>query len=211
MNIRLLLICICVYTGSVYAGDPGQPKYLGIEHGLSNNAVTCIYQDHNGFMWFGTYDGLNRYDGYSFKIFRNVIGDSASLNDNHIYTIEADAGHRLWIGGAKGISIYNPARSDFSSPLYRAWNTHIVQPIKEGVGVVKSINQGSFILAGTQNIGLVVFEKNNAPGIQIPLYDFKGREVTYNVTAVQPDPSQKIAWVFVRQAGFVYTIWQQKH
>ncbi len=51
-------------------------KYLGIDQGLSNNVVITIYQDYKGFMWFGTYDGLNRYDGYGFKIFRNVIGET---------------------------------------------------------------------------------------------------------------------------------------
>src|ERR1044072_2291177 len=74
----------------IYGQENISAKYLGIENGLSNNVVTAIFQDHNGFMWFGTYDGLNRYDGYSFKVFRNIIGDSNSLRDNHIYAIEED-------------------------------------------------------------------------------------------------------------------------
>ncbi|GAB3420902.1 two-component regulator propeller domain-containing protein [Niabella aquatica] len=54
-------------------GVPGaqeiyKPKYLGSSQGLSNNSVRAIFQDSRGFMWFGTYDGLNRYDGYEFKI-----------------------------------------------------------------------------------------------------------------------------------------------
>ena len=59
-------------------------KYLGIDQGLSNNGVISIFQDHNGFMWFGTFDGLNRYDGYSFKVFRNVLSDTTSLKSNYI-------------------------------------------------------------------------------------------------------------------------------
>jgi hypothetical protein len=52
--------------------------YLGINQGLSNNSVISIYQDHKGFMWFGTFDGLNRYGGYGFKIFRNRTNDLLS-------------------------------------------------------------------------------------------------------------------------------------
>lgn len=57
-------------------------QYLGIEHGLSNNAVTSIFQDSHGFMWFGTFDGLNRYNGNKFKIFRNQLNNSTSLSRN---------------------------------------------------------------------------------------------------------------------------------
>ncbi|HUP11270.1 MAG TPA: two-component regulator propeller domain-containing protein, partial [Niastella sp.] len=68
------------YTGAVIT-------HLGIQQGLSNNSVQCIYQDHNGLMWFGTYDGLNSYDGYGFRVFRNKINDTGSIPHNYIYTI----------------------------------------------------------------------------------------------------------------------------
>ena len=68
-----------------FAGYPVS-TYLGIDQGLSNNSVRCIYQDHNGFMWFGTYDGLNRYDGYEFKVFSNnfkIMVSSKQLDQCH--------------------------------------------------------------------------------------------------------------------------------
>src|SRR5689334_10536260 len=185
MRMRILFYAFLLFYTIANAGDPNPVKYLGIEHGLSNNAVTCIYQDHNGFMWFGTYDGLNRYDGYSFKVFRNVIGDSNSLNDNHIYNIDGDADHNIWIGGVKGISIYHPARSDFSTPRFIAWRTGIRQKTKEGVSVIKSMSNGMFILAGTQDHGLLVFEKDQSSGIQVPFNSFKGHEASYNVSAIE--------------------------
>src|SRR3569832_81260 len=92
----IVLLLLAITPSVAFEGTP--VTYLGIELGLSNNAVTSIYQDHDGFMWFGTYDGLNRYDGYGFKVFRNVIGDYSSLSDNHVYTITGDANHKLWIG-----------------------------------------------------------------------------------------------------------------
>src|SRR3954465_4027393 len=103
----LLFTCYC---HTPLAGQTSI-KWLGIEQGLSNNAVISICQDHNGFLWFGTYDGLNRYDGYGFKIFHNSIGDSTSLAINNIYTIEEDNNHHIWVGGQKGLSVYNPVKS----------------------------------------------------------------------------------------------------
>ena len=74
-TVVLLFIFINIYSQeNVYA------KYPGIENELLNNVVTSIFQDHNGFMWFGTYDGLKRYNGYEFRVFRNVIGDSNLVN-----------------------------------------------------------------------------------------------------------------------------------
>lgn len=70
-------------------------------------------------MWFCTYDGLNRYDGYIFKVFRNVIGHNTSLGDNHVSAIESNANHNLWIGCEKGLYIYNPINSKFLRPVVR--------------------------------------------------------------------------------------------
>ena len=125
MHLRCLLICFLASVKIIYANDNFPVEYIGIERGLSNNDVTCIFQDHHGFMWFGTYDGLNRYDGYSFKVFHNIIGDSNSLQDNHIYTIEEDGNYNLWVGCVKGVSIYNLAYSRFSVPDFIPWNSSV--------------------------------------------------------------------------------------
>src|SRR5687768_2953602 len=77
--------------------------YLGIEKCLSNNTVNTIFKDKYGFMWFGTDDGLNRYDGYGFKVFRNQINDSASLVNNIINNIIEDKQGHLFIGTRKGL------------------------------------------------------------------------------------------------------------
>ncbi|MFT3827491.1 MAG: two-component regulator propeller domain-containing protein [Chitinophagaceae bacterium] len=182
-------------------------KYLGIEQGLSNNAVTCIYQDYRGFMWFGTYDGLNRYDGYTFKIFRNILGDNTSINSNNIYAIEGDTRHNIWVGVQNGLSIFNPATSAFSSPRY----TDIygsAQDIQDEVHVVKSIGNGH-MLVGTRQNGLLIFESNTSKGTQIALTGANTGH--YNVTAIEFDQQRQSAWVFVRQYGlFLYDIKNRK-
>jgi ligand-binding sensor domain-containing protein len=70
--------------------------------GLSQSSVNCMIRDHEGFMWFGTQDGLNRYDGKNFRVFQNQPGDAASLSNNYIVSICEDEEGFLWIGTMTG-------------------------------------------------------------------------------------------------------------
>jgi ligand-binding sensor domain-containing protein len=71
---------------------------LSVEDGLSQNSISAIEQGGRGFMWFGTYDGLNRYDGYQFKHFSHDPNDNQSLSNNIVRVIYTDSDNRLWIG-----------------------------------------------------------------------------------------------------------------
>src|SRR6195952_2013732 len=76
--------------------------HLGTADGLSELNPSCILQDTRGFIWIGTADGLNRYDGYKFKIFRNDVKDTTSLGGNFIQDIAEDKDGNIWaatIGG----------------------------------------------------------------------------------------------------------------
>ena len=73
-------------------------EHITDEQGLSQNHVYCILQDSRGFMWFGTQDGLNRYDGYDFEVFRKDPNDSYSLSGNFVLAIIEDRWGVLWIG-----------------------------------------------------------------------------------------------------------------
>src|SRR5882724_9609104 len=75
---------------------------LGTAQGLSHSNATCILQDNQGFMWFGTQDGLNRYDGYSFSIYRNDPKEPMSLSDGHIKSIFKDPEGTMWIATSEG-------------------------------------------------------------------------------------------------------------
>lgn len=89
-------------------------KHFKVENGLSNNIVFCSLQDKKGFMWFGTRDGLNRFDGYSFKIFRHDPNNKKSLGSNYISSIYEDFNGKLWIGTTKGLYQYNEKTEDFT-------------------------------------------------------------------------------------------------
>ncbi len=90
-------------------------EHLGNREGLSNSNVICMLQGSRGFMWFGTRDGLNKYDGYSFTIYRNIQGDKNSLSNNQISDIVEDSDGMLWIGTwGGGLSTYNRQNEKFT-------------------------------------------------------------------------------------------------
>jgi signal transduction histidine kinase/ligand-binding sensor domain-containing protein/DNA-binding response OmpR family regulator len=191
-----LLSLLCTCNSYILFAKDIPVRYLGIEQGLSNNAVISLCQDHNGFLWVGTYDGLNRYDGYGFKIFHNIIGDSTSLAINNIYTIEEDSNRHIWVGGQKGLSVYHPARSGFFSVRYRSLPGRL-ELLQDNVHLVKAINAGC-ILVGTQHNGLLAFENSTKTGIQVPLSN--NRNGSYDVTAIEYGADKNI-WVFVQRNG----------
>ncbi len=86
---------------------------LGPSAGLSNPYITDIFQDKTGYMWFATKDGLNRYDGYHFEVYRNIFRDSSSLSANLVTSIAEDAYGNLWIGTHHGLNKLNRITNTF--------------------------------------------------------------------------------------------------
>lgn len=82
-------------------------KSLTVQDGLSCSNVNAIVQDGEGFIWIGTFDGLNRYDGYEFTVYRNLKGDPSSISANAIQDLFVDAQKRLWIGTQSGLDLYD--------------------------------------------------------------------------------------------------------
>ncbi|MDX2304368.1 MAG: two-component regulator propeller domain-containing protein [Microscillaceae bacterium] len=97
-----------------------QPKTLEFERltlrdGLSQSHVYCILQDKQGFMWFGTQDGLNRFDGYDFKIYKKDLQSQNTLSNNQINSLATDLQQYLWIGTDNGLSRYDYRQDSFMS------------------------------------------------------------------------------------------------
>ncbi len=90
-------------------------RRLSLEEGLSQVMVNCIMQDRKGFMWFGTKDGLNRYDGYEFRIYRPDPAEN-SISDNHIQALHQDRRGLIWIGTMHGgLDVFDPATGSFTN------------------------------------------------------------------------------------------------
>jgi len=88
-------------------------KNITTVNGLSQSSVIAIHQDLQGQMWFGTRDGLNRYDGSTISVFRNNPKDSLSICNNDILSIEGDKSGNLWVGTYNGLNCYNPVSNVF--------------------------------------------------------------------------------------------------
>ncbi|MDJ0840540.1 MAG: two-component regulator propeller domain-containing protein [Acidobacteriota bacterium] len=98
----LRYLCLALCAGLQAQVSAPRWQRLTTESGLSQNHVTCILQDRRGFMWFGTFDGLNRFDGYEFKKFRYDPLNPHSLSDSSVQTLYEDRAGALWIGTFEG-------------------------------------------------------------------------------------------------------------
>ncbi len=90
-----------------------QFKHLTIDDGLSNSWIRCIIQDKYGFLWFGTDDGLNCYDGNNFHVYKNSLRDKYSIANNYIMSMFEDSKGNLWIGTRQGLNIYDRKNDRF--------------------------------------------------------------------------------------------------
>jgi signal transduction histidine kinase/ligand-binding sensor domain-containing protein/DNA-binding response OmpR family regulator len=104
----LFSVLICAQTEKI------QFEHYSVENGLSATTVLCILQDSRGFLWIGTYDGLNRYDGYSFTTFKHNPDDSTSLSGNKIRAIYEDSAGFIWVGTwSSGLNKYDREKEKF--------------------------------------------------------------------------------------------------
>ena len=98
----MLHINIAGQSNSIISSDLKFVK-IGVEEGLSQSTVLSILQDKRGYLWFGTGNGLNRYDGYEFVVYNNLTDVTTSISDNEITSLFEDENGNLWIGTSKGI------------------------------------------------------------------------------------------------------------
>ncbi len=118
---RILIYFIAILVTSIHCSaqqDVIDFKNLTTNMGLSHGDVLCICQDHSGYIWIGTADGLNRYDGIEFTVYKFNKKDSTSLSNSYINYIYEDKQNNLWIGTAGGLCRFNRNKGNFERINY---------------------------------------------------------------------------------------------
>ncbi|RLC11088.1 MAG: hypothetical protein DRI57_19415 [Deltaproteobacteria bacterium] len=117
----ILLVIVLTISASATADDIRFGR-ITIEQGLSQNSVSCILQDTRGFMWFGTMEGLNKYDGYSFTHYLHTPENPTGISDSQINAICEDRSEVLWIGTSGGLNRLNRKSERFVHYRYDSQN-----------------------------------------------------------------------------------------
>jgi ligand-binding sensor domain-containing protein/signal transduction histidine kinase/DNA-binding response OmpR family regulator len=105
---------MCGIAMAVHAQTPNYNIYsISVENGLPTNDIQFVYQDSYGFLWVASYEGVFRWDGYTFKKYRHSEKDSSSIDHNIVYTIFEDSKQRLWFGTIEGLNLYDRSMDGF--------------------------------------------------------------------------------------------------
>ncbi|MBB3053780.1 hybrid sensor histidine kinase/response regulator transcription factor [Mucilaginibacter gotjawali] len=116
---------------------------LNISNGLSHNQVNCIFKDSQGFMWFGTASGLNRYDGYTFKVFKHDDNDKNSINNDFINDIFEGPDSKLWVSTRGGWCYYDPETGQFNADVPAMFRS-LKLPVYPAVSKIVANGKGDF-------------------------------------------------------------------
>jgi DNA-binding NtrC family response regulator/ligand-binding sensor domain-containing protein len=182
--IHLMLSFILFYTliiSDVYSSVYKLEKTLlfdqiNVEDGLSQGTIFCIFQDSRGFLWFGTQYGLNRFDGYSYKIYLNNPSDSLSISDNFILSIAEDKQGNLWIGTENGLNKYDYKKDIFVRYFDDSTNMVIFSSV--------IVDKNGAVWAGTFTNGLyrLTVDEDEIKNITITNYRF-GPNDSYSLSS----------------------------
>ena len=144
------LIIIFTFSHRTYPQNSNMTfEHFSVAQGLSSPVVSCILQDHAGYMWFGTFNGLEKYDGYIFTSYKHESGDATSLNNGYVQTIYEDQAGNIWVGTSQGLDKLNRKTEKFSHYFPALLNT-----AKKGENHVSSIceDKDGQILVGAGGI-----------------------------------------------------------
>ncbi len=114
LSIILSIIIQIIYISPIYASEINF-KNIKTEDGLSQSTAEIIFQDSKGYIWIGTEDGLNKYDGHKFEVYEHDINSKNSIANNYIVDIEEDKKGNMWVGTANGISKIEPKEKNITN------------------------------------------------------------------------------------------------
>ena len=179
-------------------------KRLSIEDGLSQSTVEAIVQDQMGFMWFGTEDGLNRFDGYEFEIFKNDPDDPNSISSNNIWCLYVDRNGYLWVGTyAGGLNRFDPKTETFTRYIHNPSDPYCISN-----NTIRSITEDHHgnLWIGTRDGGLNCLELNNQQFRRFT-HDPENDNslLSNNIRFVYPD-SNDVLWIATDNGFTIYNL-----
>ncbi|TBN03667.1 hybrid sensor histidine kinase/response regulator [Hyunsoonleella flava] len=193
----VFLLFFSIYSTSFPQTSPSFSfSHLTTLDGLSQSTVIAIHQDRIGQIWIGTRDGLNKYDGTKFTIYRNVEGNPKSISNNDILSIEEDREGFLWIGTYNGLNKYNPKTDEFERLFHNEKKTSLVD---NTIWTIRTLSTGE-IWAGTSG-GLSIY--NNKTNTFTTFLDTASRPIEKQVISILESSDGNI---FVGTGAGVYKV-----
>lgn len=189
LKLLLLFFSSWAWLSAVAQGPALYFDRLTTQNGLSHNKVNCIIRDKRGFMWFGTNDGLNRYDGHNFKVFRHEPGNSATISGNIINDMLEDERGVCWIATADG----GLSRYDYRLPPNQQFKQYRHLPgdsTSIPINIISSLllDRDGYLWIGTAGAGLWRFNRLTEK------FEQPNTRGTRNITDIAMDASGTL-WV----------------
>lgn len=179
--------------------------FLTVDDGLSQGMVQCIIQDKEGYMWFASKDGLNRYDGYSFKVYRNNPNELHSLPDNYVTFIHEDDQGNIWIGtNFKGVCLLDKESETFYPvPLGIGHNNESIQYINSDAGKLKIITNTNTCVFDISRIRKGVYTPEELAKIKI-VFNYNAQQAL-NSRKITPNAGIGSYWVSKHELWVYFT------
>ena len=190
------LILIWLLLQNAVAQGPGIAfTSLTSKDGLSSNAINAILKDRYGLMWFGTDDGLNKFDGTNFKVYRQDLNESATLRSNRITTLFEDQSGNLWVGtDGGGLSLYNRKEDNFTNLKYPGVNNSVNKILADTFGKIWIAHYS----------GLTVIDPSNRKSLTFKPDAHKRGQLTTNAVLTIFRDKKNTMWVGTTDGLFRY-------
>lgn len=192
-------ILLFLFLFSCYPSLLGQPswlfKQLEVRDGLSHNQINHIFKDSKGFMWFSTASGLNRYDGYKFKVFFHNPNDDYSLPDNLVLDVQEDIKGRLWIQTGSGYTVFNPEKEQFEQSRMLLQEMGISNPV-DLIFIDNDKNVWCYVTAS----GFYRYHADSGQSVFFPQDGQPGNLDMGTITDIEESDSN---YLFVFQSGLI--------
>ena len=163
-NTFLIIFFLTLNYAEIHSQEIHVEK-ISIPEGLSNTTVKRLFQDSYGLIWIPTEDGLNVYDGYKIKIYKNIPGNPKSIVDNSVWCVSEDKDRNIWIATEAGVSKYIPSENTFVN--YETKD--MVANINVGLARINFIyvDSKNNVWASTNSVGIVKYDRKSDKWEQI--------------------------------------------